>query len=91
MTEGKEWKGYKIDFVIERKEGSKRFRQVVKAIHDCSVGPNEIKHLNMAARRMSGRYVKIEGKLIALPENGNPLLLESGFSVMKVPGFLCGD
>ena len=66
LTEGKEWKGYKIDFVLERKEGSKRYRRVFKAVPQTAISPNDIKHLNMAARRMSGRYVKIEGKFLTL-------------------------
>ena len=88
LTEGKDWKGYKIDFVAERREESKRYRSVVKCIPKCSVTPIEIKHINMAARRMSGRYVKIERKYLALPDDSDVQDLD-GFQLIRVPGFAC--
>lgn len=57
------WKEYKIDYVIERKVGSRRFRNLLKVSFRCGPLERNARILNKAARKMAGRYVKIEEKI----------------------------
>ena len=67
----KEWKGYKIDFVIESKTEKKRIRNVLKIAFSGIPTLADVRNLNAAARRMSGRYVKIGVKIMAIPSCDN--------------------
>ena len=80
----RDWKGYKIDFVVEKKRDNKRVRNVIKIAFESSISDNEIKHLNSAARRMSGRYVKIGKKIFAVGNGCDTSGLTEDFELIEV-------
>lgn len=84
----KRWKDYKVDFAIERREGTRRFRTVIKINYHPRFFERDLKHLNLGARKMAGRYVKIVEKILAVPENFEAISTDGSIKIWKIPGLI---
>ena len=85
------WKDYKIDFVVERREGNRRFRNIIKISYSCSPLDRSARTLNKAARKMAGRYVKIVEKILyshGSAEFGSP---DESIQVHRIEDLICQD
>lgn len=85
ILKGSETKTYKIEFLLERREDKIRYRKVVKAILEAEPRELDIKKLNGAARRLSGRYARVDEKIFLINGNGAPEGPEyNGFSFVSI-------
>ena len=86
------WKDYKVDFVVERREGNRRFRNIYKISYQCSSLERNARTLNMAARKMAGRYVKIVDKTLYAPKNWEwPDQDDPSIKVQEIQGLSCKE
>lgn len=85
------WKEYKIDFVVERRNGNKRNRNIIKISYGCSALDRNARLLNGAARKMAGRYVKIEKKILYAREEWELNQTDDSIIVETINGLICKD
>ena len=67
--------------------GNYRQRTVIRVVHNSHVSALDVKGVNEAAKRMSGRYVKIVNKIIFTVPGAETKIVPPDFKLKIVSGF----
>jgi len=83
------WKGYEPDFVVERRRRGKIERAVVEVKLTCRVSTNHVTQLNLYARNLAGRNVRIIEKILVVPAKADTSLVPEDVTKMFLKNFVC--
>ena len=82
---------HRVDLVMDEIKGNYRNRSVIRVVHNPQVSSLDVRGVNEAAKKMSGRYVKIVNKIIFTVPGTETSNVPSDFSLRQVPGFSFSD
>jgi len=85
------WEGYEPDFVVERRRHGETERVVVEVKVTCSVSPSHVSQLNKYAKNLSGRNIKIIGKMLVVPSGADTTKVPHDIDIMYLKAFKCED
>lgn len=78
---------HRVDLVLDEMNGNYRKRSVIRVVHNIKVSGLDVKGVNEAAKKMSGRYVKIINKIIFIVPGADTSTVPTDFVLKVVPGF----